>query len=112
MTFPTVPPPVTFVTGLNLYALLDFFEELDTDSAGMLARAMLHDLAALEKDYRELLELPLVKSYVQRIRQACEITAGQCPATDLSEDHQCTIERIAHQLQQRIRLRMWFLSQG
>ena len=40
MTLGTLPPPTVLSTGLNVHSFLDFCEDLDTDSAGSLARTL------------------------------------------------------------------------
>ena len=90
-------------------SLLDFCEDLDTDSAGTLARSLLLRLRHLETEHETLMQLTLVRSYVQTLRRACESISSQCPPTPLAEDHADTIEHIAGGLLLRIKLRMWFL---
>ena len=53
--------------------------------------------------------MTMVRAYLQHIRQACAITAAQCPPTPLMAGHAQTIANIATGLQWRIRLRIWFL---
>ncbi|CAE7834725.1 unnamed protein product [Symbiodinium sp. CCMP2592] len=109
MTFAMCPPPVTLVTGLNATALLDFFEDLDTDSAGMLARYLHGRLVVLQEEQRGVCGLDLVGAYIRYLLRACLVVMAQCPATELDRGHMDTIVEISDGLVWRIRLRMWYL---
>eukprot|EP00439_Symbiodinium_sp_Y106_P066836 s283_g10.t4 len=109
MTFGVLPPPTVLKTGLNVHSFLDLCEDLDTGSAGNLARMLLPKLQQLEVEHEELLRLALVQSYLQTLRRACEVVSTQCPPTALDVYHLATIESIAGGLLDRVKLRMWFL---
>ena len=109
MTFGTLLPPVSLTTGLNVHGLLDLLEDLDTDSAGNLARYLLRGLAKVREEQRAVLCIPLVQAYVERLVQACTITAEQCPQSQLDPEHLSTIVVMTAGLLWRVRVRIWFL---
>eukprot|EP00439_Symbiodinium_sp_Y106_P045915 s1143_g5.t2 len=76
MTFGTLLPPVSLTTGLNVHGLLDLLEDLDTDSAGNLARRLLRGLERVREEQRAVLCIPLVQAYVDRLTQACSGTGN------------------------------------
>ena len=109
MTFGTLLPPVSLTTGLNVHGLLDLLEDLDTDSAGNLARRLLRGLERVREEQRAVLCIPLVQAYVDRLTQACTITAEQCPQSQLDPEHLATIVLMTTGLLWRVRVRIWFL---
>ena len=109
MTFGTLLPPVNLTTGLNVHGLLDLLEDLDTDSAGNLARHLLQGLERVREEQRAVLRIQLVQAYVDRLTQACTITAEQCPQSPLDPEHRATIALMTKGLLWRVRVRIWFL---
>ena len=105
MTFGRLLPPVSLTTGRNVHGLLDLLEDLDTDSAGNLARHLLRGLERVREEQRAVLCIPLVQAYVDRLTQACTITAEQCPQSQ----HLATIVLMTTGLLWRVRVRIWFL---
>ena len=105
MTFGRLLPPVSLTTGRNVHGLLDLLEDLDTDSAGNLARRLLRGLERVREEQRAVLCIPLAQAYVDRLTQACTITAEQCPQSQ----HLATIVLMTTGLLWRVRVRIWFL---
>ena len=83
--------------------------DLDTDSAGNLARQLLQGLERVREEQRAVLRIQLVHAYVDRLTQACATMAEQCPQSALDPEHRATIALMTKGLLWRVRVRIWFL---